>query len=704
MLSHLLHGSKDAKETQEQSLTTILNTHDERSELTLLISRCTESMRHVIVDAFDPKQAGKPSDVTAKLGGDQAASNPNIDVAKLDKEILQKQRDELEKREKELSEPKMQELKEAALKFFDGWHDDILARVGQALNEKPEEVEKEAAEASAAQPTPPPKPEEKKISKTEPEDSDELAVQALRKLYPPIKTPLTELPLEKKALVLHSILLLTLSLEHYSAHSRILLLHLTSSLQLPLRLLTDDEAKLAKVLLKVAKDMSADEETKKRAEQNHDHRKWKVGLAAVAGAALIGVTGGLAAPLVAAGVGTVIEGLGLGATAAAGYLGAMASSSVVVGGLFGAYGGRMTGKMMDEYAREVEDFAFVPIRVYHRAHKIEELRRLRVAIGISGWLTEKEDVLKPWRLLGDGVESFGLRWELEALLNLGNALSEMMTSAAWAMIRKEIIKRTVFASLLVAAWPMKLLKISKLVDNPFSVGLSLSQKAGLVLADALINRAQGERPVTLVGYSLGASVIYSCLISLAERKAFGLVESVVLLGSPVPSAGGDWRQMRSVVSGRLVNVYSENDYILAFLYRTSSIQFGVAGLQEVEGVTGVQNVNVSDIVSGHTRYRYLTGTILKKIGFEDVDIEEVEREEAELKAVEDMEEKERKKKEEEKKKAGKDDDAELTEMIKAAKKKSEQSYADWATDKLKQMSLKTPWGDDSESKTKAASK
>ncbi|KAK1019337.1 hypothetical protein LTR33_019352, partial [Friedmanniomyces endolithicus] len=108
--------------------------------------------------------------------------------------------------------------------------------------------------------------------------------------------------------------------------------------------------------------MRADEETKKKAEANHDHRKWKVGLATVAGAALIGVTGGLAAPLIAAGVGTMMGGLGLGATAAAGYLGTLAGSTVLVGGLFGAYGGRMTGKMIDQYAREVEDFAFIPVR------------------------------------------------------------------------------------------------------------------------------------------------------------------------------------------------------------------------------------------------------------------------------------------------------------------------------------------------------
>lgn len=183
-------------------------------------------------------------------------------------------------------------------------------------------------------------------------------------------------------------------------------------------------------------------------------------------------------------------------------------------------------------------------------------------------------------------------------------------------------------------WPIGLLKVSKIIDNPFSVAKSRADKAGLVLADALINRAQGERPVTLIGYSLGARMIYTCLTSLAERKAFGLIESAVLIGAPAPSDSNVWRAMRSVVAGRLVNVYSENDYILAYLYRTSSIQFGIAGIQEVVDVPSVQNVNVSNLVSGHLRYPYLVGSILEKIGWEDLDLKQVAREEETLALLE----------------------------------------------------------------------
>ena len=470
----------------------------------------------------------------------------------------------------------------------------------------------------------------------------EEADAALIKLFPPTSTTLYSLPRDKRILLLNSMLLLLLSLEHYAAQSRILLLHIASSFHLPLHVLSKNEVKLAQGLLEAAKHMSGDEETKKRGEENASSRKWKVGLASLAGAAVIGVTGGLAAPLVAGAIGTVMGGLGLGTTAAAGLLGGLAQSGVIVGSLFGAYGGRMTGKMMDQYAKEVDDFAFLPLKgSVHKEPKPED-RRLRVTIGVSGWITQKEDIINPWRILGRESEVFALRWELKSLTALGTSLESVIKSAAWGVAKKEIISRTIFASMSAALWPLGLLRVSKIVDNPFSVAKSRADKAGLVLADALINRAQGERPVTLIGYSLGARLIYSCLMSLAERRAFGLVESVVLLGAPTPSDASVWRSMRSVVSGRLLNVYSQNDYILAFLYRTSSIQLGVAGLQEIVDVEGVENVDVTEIVSGHLRYQYLCGVILEKVGWEDIDVAEVRREEETLKLLEEEEEKEAK--------------------------------------------------------------
>jgi hypothetical protein len=277
--------------------------------------------------------------------------------------------------------------------------------------------------------------------------------------------------------------------------------------------------------------------------------------------------------------------------------------------------------MVDQYAREVEDFRFLPLKEEwgkQYSRPTNEGRRLRVTIGINGWLTSQDDVTKPWRVIGDESEVFALRYEMNHLLALGRSLKGMVSSTAWSFARAEILRRTVLASLWSALWPAYLLSIASSIDNPFSLARNRSEKAGRILADALINKVQGERPVTLVGYSLGARVIYACLRSLVTRRAFGLVENVIFIGAPMPANREQWLMMRSVVSGKIHNVYSENDLILAFVYRATSVQLGVAGLQAVKDIEGVENIDLSREVQGHLRYPELIDKILTRCGFPNI--------------------------------------------------------------------------------------
>lgn len=680
------HGKHEEKD--ETSLTTLL-TADQCADLTFTIATITASMRQSLLDTFTAEET-KPDAKTAQPEEKvlkNALSNLDDEYVAKEKQTKKDREDREASAKEELAQPEFLELKKEMLRYFDGWRGKVISRVGEIVNSR-EEAKEQTKHVEC-------KEVEQIVKKSE---SGTVAIKSLdakaqdedavfREHYPPISSALAQLDESKRALILHSLVLILLSLEHYSAHSRILILYLTSSLGLSLSVLKKDEEAIAQGLLEAAsQQLNADAETKKAADASHTARKWKVGLAGVAGAALIGVTGGLAAPLLAAGVGTVMGGLGLGATAAAGYLGTLAGSTVLVGGLFGAYGAKMTGKAMDNYARQVEDFAFLPIhRSQDPKHQDNESRRLCVAIAISGWLREPDEVSKPWRYISKGTEGFALRWELEALLKLGHSLETFVTSAAWGFAKKKIIERTLFATLSAALWPLSLLKVASILDNPFSVATYRAEKAGEVLADALINKVQGERPVTLVGYSLGARLIYSCLQKLAERKAFGLIENVVLVGSACPSDTADWRRIRAVVSGRVVNVFSTQDYVLAFLYRTSSAQIGVAGLQPVLGVHGVQNVDVSELVDGHLQYRYLTGSILRKIGFEDINIKEVEQAEAEMAKQKEKEEKERKKNEGTTREE--DGDKEKEKLEGEVQKKQEQSYLQIVQEKAKGLDI-----------------
>ncbi|RMZ81687.1 hypothetical protein DV737_g2394, partial [Chaetothyriales sp. CBS 132003] len=572
------HQPQQESHEHKQSLATLLS-REQRADLTLLISQTIEEMRKNVIKTFDYQ--------------------PPLPLAKPD---------------------------EPTLAFFDSWAESVILRVGEAVNAR-EEAEQPTRRMTQAKPLASQQAVNAEFRASRRQQS---VSQQLRAVYPPIDTPLASLGHTERSTILNAILLLLLSLEAYRSPSRSLLIRLAISLRITPAELTQMETSTAFGLLSAATKMDASSQTVRGQERSASSRKWKIGVAGVAGAALIGITGGLAAPLLAAGVGTLMGGLGLGATAAAGYLGALAGNAVLVGGLFGAYGARMTSKTMDKFSKEIEDFAFLPVRgsLNDGEEEQKKRRRLRVSIGITGWLTEEGQVVQPWRVLGDGGEGFALRWEVRALEELGSALMNFVKSQAWSQLRREVIKRTVLAAIYSAMIaPLAIRKAIKWVDSPFGIAKGRALKAGEVLADALIERVQGERPVSLVGQSLGARVIYSCLLALARRQAFGLVENVVMMGAAVPSDEKAWRAMRSVVSGRLINVYSSQDYILAFLYRASSAQLGVAGIQAIQGVSGVENVDLSQQVPGHMAYIQRTGRVLDAVGWEDIDEAELEKQE-----------------------------------------------------------------------------
>jgi len=158
---------------------------------------------------------------------------------------------------------------------------------------------------------------------------------------------------------------------------------------------------------------------------------------------------------------------------------------------------------------------------------------------------------------------------------------------------------------------MTILTVPK--DNPWMNARALAIKTGAVLGDLLANRVFGNRPVTLTGYSLGSLVIFEALkhlASLPPSKTAHLIQDVFLYGAPVSADPEKWVGVRRVVSGRLVNGYSNDDYVLAVLSRMSDTTWKVAGLESVD-VQGIENICCEE-VEGHTRWRWMVGKCLEK--------------------------------------------------------------------------------------------
>ena len=161
--------------------------------------------------------------------------------------------------------------------------------------------------------------------------------------------------------------------------------------------------------------------------------------------------------------------------------------------------------------------------------------------------------------------------------------------------------------------PLHAIKASHLIDHTYTQLRKKAKESGRMLGELLLDRVQGQRPVTLVGVSVGANVIFHALLHLAAHPSggLGLVESVVLAGSTVPVEEKRWRKARRVVAGRMVNVYSEHDWLLRLLHGGLSASLErVAGLSKVTGVPGVENVCVNHIAKSSAEYVRCTRAVL----------------------------------------------------------------------------------------------
>ncbi|KAI0885292.1 uncharacterized protein GGS22DRAFT_179834 [Annulohypoxylon maeteangense] len=455
----------------------------------------------------------------------------------------------------------------------------------------------------------------------------------LHKAYPAIDTPLRYCSKEKRMLIMHCTLLIFLGLDQYGLYSRILLVRLASSLDIPLPIVLDDEKRVSGALSNIIMGIPVEEIVQRRAEEAKTSRRWKPGMAM---ANISGSTGTLSPPLVAAGIGTVFNKVSIKPSATAGLLGPMNESTVVVGTLFGLYGARQGSKTIEAHRKDVLDFGMVSIHGANTPELIDPKdvptgdRRMRVTIGIGGMITGEDSFLDPWKALGNKNEAYVMRYELEALKNTGDSIMAALQTSPGYDFRKEMSSVNVFERLRKTLWPVGIVRISKVVDNHWCIGMVRAEKAGNVLADILMNRLYGERPVTLVGFGLGARSIYACLMCLAEKRAFGLVENVIMMGAPCPTEVRACSALRSVVAGRFVNVYSKNDYILGFLYRSCHWPMGIAGLQPIQGVPNVQNLDMSDIVTSNLQWGYLVGYTLSRVGWEDIDTSIIPQRQANL--------------------------------------------------------------------------
>eukprot|EP00079_Xenopus_tropicalis_P017521 XP_004917678.1 PREDICTED: transmembrane and coiled-coil domain-containing protein 4-like [Xenopus tropicalis] len=91
----------------------------------------------------------------------------------------------------------------------------------------------------------------------------------------------------------------------------------------------------------------------------------------------------------------------------------------------------------------------------------------------------------------------------------------------------------------------------------------------------------------------------SLTVSPPPAGSEGIIEDVVLLGAPVEGDADRWEPLTRVVAGRIVNGYCRGDWLLSFVYRSSSAKLNVAGLQPVLlKDRRMVNMDLSSVVRG----------------------------------------------------------------------------------------------------------
>ena len=352
---------------------------------------------------------------------------------------------------------------------------------------------------------------------------------------------------------------------------------------------------------------------------------------AIGGAALF-ITGGLAAPAIAATFSA------LGASAA------VVPAGATVAAAFGASGAAVAGSSMHKRTSDVADLTFECAGCGTAA---------QACLYVPGWFVPGEGSLQQFsRAVADGSEKGAHAdvecacdvecavWEEELLLAFGDSLSsvdEVIKDQATSYLASSALAATIGTALASAiALPVTLLAAASVLDHPWSMGMQRADRAGELLAQQLLKVCchpqpllvcltafdhdlmqvrHGSRPISLVGYSMGARVIFRCLqvliptalcilvqqlrtqlnsphallpqslFSAIGADAAGIVRHVcgaffspgscsidttlccrLLLGAPVCEEPEAWAHVRSCVSGCIYNCYSRKDFVLGTMY------------------------------------------------------------------------------------------------------------------------------------------
>lgn len=243
------------------------------------------------------------------------------------------------------------------------------------------------------------------------------------------------------------------------------------------------------------------------------------------------------------------------------------------------------------FTNEIQKFEF---------QKINNKRSLSLTLVISGWLSQEDDEKIGWKDLNfrnyQG-EVLALKWDSSSVIKL---------------VRSGIERASVLVGIASFLSLNNMIAAGLIMKNPFNVSSEKAQRTGKMLAEVLSSEEYySKKPIVLIGFSLGCKVIFSCLEELAKGNT--KVSDVILMGGAAENDPKRWEIARKVVAGRLVNIYSKNDWALSIFYYMATFNKAIGNEKII--VSGIENYDVSDFIDGHMEYRKYLSPILDRIGY-----------------------------------------------------------------------------------------
>ena len=210
----------------------------------------------------------------------------------------------------------------------------------------------------------------------------------------------------------------------YDARSRVLLERVGKDLEVPWIDICRFEKRVTDAL---EMQQQAEQENWNEEEHLENRRKLALkkryvmmGLATVGGGLVIGLSAGLLAPLIGAGLAAGFTTIGIGGTGS--FLAGAGGAAIITSGA-AASGSFMGGKAADRRTGAVKTFEYRPLN---------NNKRVNLIITISGWLTSKvDDVRLPFStvdpIMGD---LYSLLWEPDLLTSMGDTINILATEVS----------------------------------------------------------------------------------------------------------------------------------------------------------------------------------------------------------------------------------------------------------------------------------